>query len=171
MKVKNLSKNDTLNNFLNDDAELNGGMYIAAAFQNFISWQNTFLGPIIEAVKYNGILHYYAKNLRKKIPIQSSKINQTLLLEDSFKKSQYINFEELIYSFSKRDIYLKDGKINYLNYNSFVYDYDKIEEEFGRILLPGLCLFKNEDNLNFVAYWSEGFRGGRSQIFFDFNLK
>ena len=97
MKIKNLCKEDTLSYFLNDDAELHHGMYRAAACQNFITWQNSFLQPIIETVKHNGILHYYVNFLQKEIPVQSAKINQTLLLEDCFKKSQYLNFEELIY--------------------------------------------------------------------------
>lgn len=58
-----------------------------------------------------------------------------------------------------------------MNYNSFKYDYNKIEEEFGKVLLPGLCLFDNEDNLNFVTYWSEGFRGGKSDTLSTFYLK
>ena len=43
MKEKDLSANDELIYFLNDDGELGNGMYLAAACQNFISWQNTFL--------------------------------------------------------------------------------------------------------------------------------
>ena len=171
MPIKDLKQTDTIINFLNDDGELNGGMYIAAACQNFISWQNSFLQPIIDAVKHNGILHFYVNNLQKMIPVQSAKINQTLLIEDCFKKSQYKNFLELMYTFSKRDIFKEDGTINYINYNSFIYDYDKLEEEFGRLLLPGLCLFQSEDNLNFVTFWSEGFRGGKSETLSTFYMK
>ncbi len=171
MPIKNLSRNDTLIHFLNDDGELNGGMYIAAACQNFISWQNSFLQPIIDSVRFNGILHYYVNNLMKKIPVQTAKISQTLLIEDCFLKSQYKNFLELIYTFSKRDIFRNDGTVNYINYNSFIYDFPKIEEEFGRLLLPGLCLFENEDILNFVTFWSEGFRGGKSDTLSSFYMK
>ena len=171
MPIKNLSHRDTLINFLNDDGELQGGMYIAAACQNFISWQNSFLQPIIDTIKFNGILHYYVNHLQKKIPLQSAKINQTLLIEDCFNKSQYKNFLELIYTFSKRNIFKDDGTINYINYNSFIYDYAKIEEEFGKLLLPGVCLFENEDILNFIAFWSEGYRGGKSDTLSTFYTK
>lgn len=51
---------------------------------------------------------------------------------------------------------MKNGDINYLNYNSFVYDLPQIEEELGRIILSGKCLFKNKDNLNYVTYLGEG---------------
>ena len=66
MEIKSLSKKDSLSYFLNDDAELGNGMYLAAACQNFIFWQNDFLQPIIDNIKYNGILHYYVNSLQKK---------------------------------------------------------------------------------------------------------
>ena len=170
MPIKNLSQKDTLNNFLNDEVELYGGMYIASAFQNFIFWQNSFLQPIINAVKHNGILHYYVNNLKRKIPIQSARINQTLLIDDCFINSEYKNFIELIYTFSKRNIFTNEGTINYINYNIFTYDYYKIEEELGKLLLPGKCMFESEYSLNFVTYWSEGFKRGKSdtlKIFYE----
>jgi hypothetical protein len=166
-----LTEEKPLINFLIDDGEWANGMYLSSADQNFISWQNSFVQPIIDSVAHDGILHYYVNNLKKKIPIYTAKINQTLLLEDSFKKSEYLNFNDLIYNFSRREIFKRDGTINYLGYNSFKYDFEKIEEEFGRILLPGICLFENEDNLNFVTYWSEVYRGGKSDTLISFYEK
>ena len=55
--------------------------------------------------------------------------------------------------------------------DTFVYDYDRMEEELGKIILPGVCLFEGEDNLNFVTYWGEGFRGGNSSMISKFYLK
>ena len=171
MKKKDLGSNDKLVYFLNDDGELGYGMYLAAAGQNFITWQNSFLQPIIDSVAQNGILHCFAKNMKRAIPLQNAKLNQILLLEDCFNNSPYYNFEDILSTFSKRDIIKKDKTINYLNYNSFVYDFVSIEEELGKLLLPGKCLFENEDNLNFVTYWSEGFRGGKSDTLSLFYLK
>ena len=171
MKVKDLNSNDKLIYFLNDDGELGNGMYIAAAAQNFITWQNTFLQPIIDSVAQNGILHCFAKNMQRKIPLQSSKINQTLLIEDCFNNSMYYNFEDIISSFSRRDIFKDERTINYYNYNTFIYDFESIEEELGKLLLPGKCLFENEDNLNFVTFWSEGLRGGKTDTLSNFYLK
>ena len=129
MAPKTLKQGDQLSYFLNDDGELGFGMYLASACQNFITWQNSFLQPIIDSVAQNGILHYFAKNMQRKIPVQSAKINQTLLIEDCFNNSLlYNNFEELISTFCTRDIFNENGKINYLNYNTFVYDFDSIEE-------------------------------------------
>jgi hypothetical protein len=52
-----------------------------------------------------------------------------------------------------------------------VYDFESIEEKLGKLILPGKCLFDNEDNLNFVTYWSEGFRGGNSDVLTNFYIK
>ena len=171
MKPKNLDKKEKLVYFLNDDGELGYGMYIAAACQNFITWQNSFLQPIIDKVAQNGILHYFVKNMQRKIPVQTAKINQTLLIEDCFNNSFFYNFEDIIQTFSRRDIFKEDGTINYFNYNSFIYDFTSVEEELGKLLLPGKCLFEGEENLNFIAYWSEGFRGGKSDTLSNFYLK
>jgi hypothetical protein len=171
MQVKNLDINDKLIYFLNDNGELGYGMYLAAACQNFIEWQNMFLQPIIDANNFNGILHNYVNTIQKKVPIQEAKPSQILLIHDKFEISKYTNLNDIIYSYSERNIFNKNGKINYSDYNSFTYDYDAIEEELGKILLTGVCLFEGEDELNFVTFWSEGFRGGRSQILSSFYLK
>jgi hypothetical protein len=49
---------------------------------------------------------------------------------------------------------MENGEINYLNYNSFIYDLPQIEEELGKIILSGKSLF--EDTLKFVNYLGEG---------------
>ena len=171
MPVKSLDCHDKLIYFLNDNGELGGGMYLAAACQNFIEWQNTFLQPIIEMYTFNGILHHYVDNLKKKIPVQDAKSDQILLIDERFSSSKYVNLMDIIYSFSERKIFSDNGKINYADYNSFEYDFESIEEELGKILLPGVCEFDGEDNLNFIIFWSEGFRGGRSEILSKFYMK
>ena len=163
---KGFTKKDKLINFLNDAGELYNGMYLASACQNFIEWQNTFLLPILDAANaFNGILKNYANTIMKKIPVQDAKHNQILLIRERFEKNErYVDFNDLVYAFSERNIFGENGKINYSGYNTFVYDYDRIEEELGKIILPGVCLFDNEDELNFVTYWGEGFRGGNSSM-------
>ena len=170
MPIKDLSIKDKLISFLNDPGELLNGMYIAAACQNFIDWQNSFLNPIIDANAFNGILHNYVDNIRKIIPVQNSKPDQIVLIIERFNKSKYTDLNDVIYSFSERNIFNENGTINYSDYNSFVYDYDSIEEELGKIILPGVCLFDDEE-LNFVAYWGEGFRGGNTKLLTNFYSK
>ena len=171
MAVKTLSSKDPVIYFLNDNGELGFGMYIASACQNFISWQNTFLQRIIDSNGLEGILHYYVNNIKRKVPVQNAKPEQTLLIDERFDKSNYIDLIDVIYTFSERNIFNENRQINYSDYNSFKYDYDAIEEELGKIILPGVCLFESEDELNFVTFWSEGLRGGRSQMLIDFCSK
>ena len=165
------NKNEKLINFLNDVNDSNNGLYLASACQNFIAWQNEFLKPIVDANINNGILHNYVKNISKKIGVQEAKPEQIVLVEERLKQNNYVDFKDVIYAFSKRNIFGNDGKINYSNYNSFVYDYDKIEEELGKIILPGVCLFKGESDLNLVTYRDEGFRGKNSVILYEFMQK
>ena len=170
MPKKDLSEKDCLVYFLNDCGEEGGGMYLAAACQNFISWQNTFLTNIKDANTFNGILKCYINNI-KKIPLQEAKYSQIILIKKRFSKSNYKDIKDLIYTLSERNIFNENGEINYSEYNSFIYDYETIEEELGKIILPGVCLFDSETKLNFVTYWSEGFRGGKSQILSEFYEK
>ena len=37
-----------------------------------------------------------------------------------------------------RDIFEPNNKINYKKYNDIKYNYDYIEEELGKLILPGL---------------------------------
>ena len=171
MPPKSLSINDKLIFFLNDSGELGGGMYLAAACQNFIEWQNTFLEPIITNNVFNGILHHYVDNLQKKVPVQDAKYEQIVLINDRFKSSKYINLNDIIYSFSERKVFSENGQINYSDYNLFEYDYESIEEELGKIILPGVCQFAGDDDLNFITFWSEGFRGGKTGILVKFYSK
>ena len=171
MPVKNLSKDDNLICFLNDNGELLNGMYLASACQNFIEWQNTFLQPIVDGYQFNGILHPYVENIQRKIPVQDAKSDQIVLINERFSKTKYRDLFDVIYSFSGRNIFNEKGMINYSDYNSFVYDYNAIEEELGKILLPGVCQFEGEDELNFITFWGEGLRGSKSEMLSKFYLK
>ena len=171
MKVISLSESNKLNYFLNDNAEIGGGMYIAAAYSKFIEWQNSFLQPIIDANPLGGILNNYVDYMKRNIPVQIASPEHIVLIDKKIKASKYNDIKDIINSFSERNIFNDNGKINYSNYNMFIYDYDSIEEELGNIILPGVCLFENEKKLNFIIYWSEGFRGGNSDIISKFYYK
>ena len=171
MPVKELSIKDKLICFLNDNGELLNGMYLASACQNFIEWQNSFLQPIADANAFNGLLHHYVDTIRTKIPVQDAKPDQIVLIQERFRKSRYKDLNDIIYTFSERNIFSENGKINYSDYNTFVYDYASMEEELGKIVLPGVCLFEGEDDLNFITFWGEGFRGGKSQMLSNFYSK
>ena len=163
MEEKTLEDNDKLIYFLTDDNETNFGMYFAAAYENFISWQNDFLKYIIENAGNKSNLKIYVEYMKKEIPIYEANTNQILLINNCFYNSIFTSFDDLINVFSKRDIFNKDGKINYLNYNNFEYDISSIEEELAKLLLTGKCLFE-KDNLKFVIYLGEAFNRGKSNI-------
>ena len=164
MREKELSERSELVYFLNDINEEGYGMYLAAAYQNFINWQNEFLEFIINNGYHKEHLKLYIEDMKKKINVQEANSNQTLLINECFNGSYYEDFLDLIYSFSRRDIFNKDETINYLNYNSFKYDILAIEEELAKLLLPNKCLFDDENNLKFVSYFEDGFNSGKRDV-------
>ena len=70
-----------------------------------------------------------------------------------------------IYNFNERN------KINYSDYYSSLYSFDTLEELLGKIILPGVCQFENENELNSIIYKSEYFRENKSKIFNEYKLK
>jgi hypothetical protein len=77
----------------------------------------------------------------------------------------------LIFTFSQRNIFGDQGEIYYQNYNNIIYNFSKIEEELGKLILPEKCLFDSVDKLNFVIFWGEGFKEGQSENFKKFYHK
>ena len=69
-----------------------------------------------------------------------------------------------------RNIFSKDNKINYKNYNDFIYNYEYIEQELGRLILPGIKKFK-KDKIKFVTYLYEAFKDNNNNILTMFNKK
>ena len=156
LPIKELNSEDNLSYFLNDISEYGHGMYLAAASQSFIELQNSFLQNILDNnSNENDILYKYINHIKNKVGINEANSNQILLIEERIKKSEYRDIDDIIYQNSERNIY-KNDKINYFEYNNIKYNYDKIEEELGKIILPELQLFKSEDYLNLVIYWGEG---------------
>ena len=109
MPVKDLSKNDKLIYFLNDEGELGNGMYLSAGCQKFIEWQNNFLQPIVNANEVNGILYHYVDNMKKKVLLQNAKYDQIVLIDERFADTKYNNLKEIINSFSERNIFCENG--------------------------------------------------------------
>jgi hypothetical protein len=162
--VKEMKEEDTLTYFLNDKNELGKGMYIAAGYEFFIKTQNDFLNYILEHGEDKPYLKFYFENIKNKIPIYEANNNQILLIYSMFKTSEYKTFPDIINTYTKRKIFNNDGTINYLNYNQLEFDLKGIEEELSKLILPGKCLFEDEDNLNFVKYWGEGFKEGKEDF-------
>jgi hypothetical protein len=158
-----LDEDKTLDYFLNDNAVVGKGMYIAAALQNFISWQNNFLEKLIDNLKNGGILHHFVDNMKKTIDVQNATKKDVLNFDEMNNDLSQIIFEN-----SQRNIFKMENKVSYQNYRQFIYDFDSIEKTLGKILLTGKVKFNGENNLKFVTYCLEGFRGNKSSVFIDF---
>ena len=158
-KPVDISEKSELSYFLVDDGEKGFGMYLASAYEQMIAWQNKFINYIIDNNTEKGILNSYISLLQKEIPIQEPTQNEILNINDKLYKELY----SLINQCSMRNIYTKEGKINYKNYNDILYDYDFIENELGKKILPGIKKFK-EGKIKFIPYLYEGFLGDNTSI-------
>ncbi|ORX57745.1 hypothetical protein BCR36DRAFT_318513 [Piromyces finnis] len=159
---KNLSKKDCLAFFLNDKFENNYGKYIATAYKDFITYQNEFLKPLIKDNSNNEYLYAYSNQIKKEVVIQRANKKEVVSLH--IENDLFDSFEDIIYSFSYRNYNFNDKSINYLNYKEIKFDFNSIEMELTKILLPEKRLFLNEDNQDFITYAFEGFNQNESII-------
>ena len=154
-----------LSYFLVDDGDRDGGMFLASAYENFISWQNNFIDTVINKNKMSGVLNSYVSQLEQEIEVQEAKEDEIIQIN----LETYNKLKDLIRACSMRNIIQKGNKINYEKYNDIEYDYDFIEEEMAKEILPGRKKFKN--NIKFITYLYEGFRGGNSSALVDYITK
>jgi ribosomal protein S6 len=115
MVLKDIKDSDVIANVLNDDGEWLYGMYLAAAYQMFINWQNTFLNNIIGNISQSGVLHYFKEQLEKEIYAQDATRSEVVSLDLDNENSIYNSFNEIITAFSKRNFIDLEGNINYRN--------------------------------------------------------
>ena len=165
---KNITEEDCLAFCLNDNFEDNYGKYIATAYKDFITYQNNFLKNLIENNSNKEYLYCYANQIKKEIKAQHASPNEVVSLDIS--NNYYDSFEDLIYSFSYRNCFEKNGTVNYINYKENKFDFDSIEKELSKILLPHKRLFANEQNQDFITYAFEGFNQNEC-IILDFKEK
>ena len=131
-----------------------------------IEWQNLFINEVISKNSMKGILNSYVSQLEQEINIEDATKEEILNINEN----TYKTFNDLISVSSMRNIFDEKNKINYKKYNDIKYNLDFIEEELGKLILPGLKKFKN-DKIKFVTYLFEGFRGGNSTVLVDYNAK
>ena len=152
--------------FLVDDGDKDGGMFLASAYEKMIKWQNDFIEIIIENNKISGIHNSYVSQLEQEVNIQDASKEEIVTINEK----TYKIFNDFIYSTAIRNIFSKDNKIIYKNYNDLEYDFEFIEEELGRVILPGIKKFRI-DKINFIIYLFEGLRASHSSILLDYNAK
>ena len=167
MPILDLNEKMTLNFFLVDDGQLGGGMYLASAYSNFIEWQNKFINLILDNINQNSPLYCYVEQLNEEILVQDAQDDNILKLNKKvFEKLNY-----LIKIYSIRNI-IENNCINYSNYRRIKFNFDEIETELAKLILPGLKKFKsNDDSIKFMVYLFEGNRSHKSQILMKFESK
>ena len=164
LKEMVIDSNSSLSTLLIDDNE--PGYYLASIYKKLIDYQNVFLDDIINCNTQNGLLHCFVKQLNNEIMIQNASINEIIKLfpEDNEKNNlrEYKDIDELIFVNTSNDPYI----------NKFNYEFDLIEVELGNLILPGVRKFKSSnDELKYVTYMFEGYRGKNSDILTNFNEK
>ena len=165
-KPLDMNIDNNLSYFLVDRGDEDGGIFLASAYEHLIEWQDKIINIIIEKNKNDGILNYYIPQLEKEIPIQNATKNDIIYIDEKI----YDSLEKLIMECSMRDIFNEKGKIEYKNYFGNIYDYEYIEMELAKLILQGKKKFKTND-IKFVVYKYEEFRGDNSSIFIAFNEK
>eukprot|EP00833_Pecoramyces_ruminatium_P002451 jgi/Orpsp1_1/1176483/evm.model.c7180000057803.1 len=135
---KNITESDCLAYILNDNLEDGYGKYVATAYKDMITYQNEFLKPLITNDPSIDYLHTYSNQIKNGIIIQKANPDNIVTLD------------------IKNDIFDSFGKIKY--------DFETIEKELTKILLYKKCLFKNEQEMEFITYSFEGFNQNESII-------
>jgi len=173
LKPKELTKEDVLAYYLNDKIEKKDyGKYIATVYKVFITCQNEFLKSFLENNRkgINEYLNLYSDQIQDEIIVQKANYN-TEIVNLKVENDLYDSFDDLIFAFSNRKCFEeKTGKINYVNYKENLFDFNAIEIELSKILLPGKRLFKNEQDQDFITYAFEQF-AQKENIISDFKGK
>ena len=159
-----INSDSVLCSILLDDNE--PGYYLASIYKKLIEYQNLFLDGIINYNSQNGLLHCFTKQLKSEIMIQDANINEIVKLNINENEKNnlklYSDIDEIIIVNTSNDPFT----------NKFNYELDQIEIELGNIILPGIRKFKcTDDELRYVTYMFEGYRGKNSNILTNFNEK
>lgn len=139
-----LKENMPLEAFLIDDDNNKGFVEV---YKEFIKIQNKILLPLLEEKIRKGIFKD-----KEMIPIQNSNENEIL----SFNLDEYNNFDNLIFTYSIRNIFdMSNNQINYNNYMEYNIDLDKIEEILTDLFLSNKKLFKEE--IMYIIYKNDNY--------------
>ena len=171
MPVLTINENTELNYFLVDDGELGGGMYLTSAYTNFIEWQNKFINYILENINQDSNLFCYSSQLNQEIYIQDATEEEILQLDNETqnKMNDMLNIHSIRNIFSE-----KTDKINYMNYKRIKFNFEQIESDLAKLILPNLKRFKSNENDNpikFITYLYEGYRSKKSEFLLNYEFK
>ena len=96
--------NNFLCDFLVDDGDKEGGMFLSAAYRYFIESQNTFINYIISKNNFKGILNSYISQLEQNINIQDAIKNEIIKIDGNI----FDLLDNLISSNSMRNIFAQN---------------------------------------------------------------
>ena len=158
---RKLTKQDNLSDFLIDNGVQGYGMLIAAIYQKFISFQNSFLDKIIYNISSdNKKLKYIKEKISENINPQ--KANKYNVISFDITTENDESFLEMILFYSYKDSFDENFNFDFSKKDRIEYNLEEIEEQLEHLLLPGKKKFN--DKLEFVVYQFEGFRSQNSSI-------
>ena len=82
-KPLDMTIDNKLCNFLVDDGDIEGGMFLASAYSHFIEWQNAFIDLIISKNNMNGILSSYVPLLEQEVNVQDASKEEIINITDN----------------------------------------------------------------------------------------
>ena len=167
IELRELSKDDKLSCFLIDDGVIGYGMQLAAIYQKYISFQNTFLNNVTNNINddNNQKLIYLKNKINEEINPQKANIFN--IVNFDVETENYGSFLEMLLFYSYRDSFNKLGEFDFSKKDKLKYNLEEIEEQLENLLLPGKRKFTNK--IDFVTYQFEGFRQN-STILSDFMI-
>ena len=165
VEARELNKGDNLSCFLIDDGVQGQGMRLAALYEKYISFQNTFLNNIFDNVDKNNKKMEYLKEKISEDIISPQKANQYNIVSFNISKENY-SFLEMLLFYSYKDSFDSKGNYDFSKKKQIKYNLEEIEELLEGLLLPGKKKFN--DSLEFVIYKYEGFRNNNSSILISF---
>ena len=146
--------------FFVDEGEFGYGMVLAAIYKKSIELQNIFLNQIIYSK--SEILSCFKEEISQEIMIQEATINEIIDL-DKINNNILLNIIVKntlpnIFNNEEREITIEFDTIS-----TFQHNYENIEWELGKILLPGLRRFI-PDKIRFFNYIYEELKAKKSII-------
>ncbi len=162
-KVKIISQDDPIAYILNDNGELDYGMYIAAAYYSFTEYQNTFLNSALLNIDFSELKYFKNQINNEILPQQATSLE---VVNNNISNDIISSFYQLISSYSYRNCFNNNKELNFVNYRDIKYDFNKIEVELGKMLLVGKRKFSTDQE--FIIYAFEGYIGKNSNAIQNF---
>lgn len=136
LKLRKLTKEDNLSIFLIDNGVQGYGMQIAAIYQKFISFQNSFLDKVIYNISSDNIkLKYIKEKISESINPQ--KANKYNVISFDITTENYESFLEMILFYSYKDSFDENFNFDFSKKDRIKYNLEEIEEQLEHLLLPG----------------------------------